>query len=378
MGKGTTKQEAEFRPFSRLRDGEGMLSSLAANLPARVWVKNSRGRYVYVNQCLCDDFDLPPETWIGSSDEVLFPDLGRGYSRKDSMVLSSGQPLQTIELVERRGRQEYAFVLRFRVEVDGVPHLVGVGVEFSQEISALVTFLGVQEQLFRSERLRELGELASGLAHDLNNSLNAASLRLQWMRTTAGPELIPELDVLSRSIGAAIERVKGLNDFVLARRDAQLQPVDLAVLVREAIEMVDFIVQKQPTAYGGRIKIDCKLAEELPRVNALPTELEHVIANLLLNARDAMPEGGTVTVAARLEPSSIEITVADEGCGIAPEALPKLFDPFFTTKPTGSGLGLWMARDVITRIGGHICAANHPSGGAVFTLSFPRSDVSAG
>jgi len=197
------------------------------------------------------------------------------------------------------------------------------------------------------------------------------------MRSTAGPELIPELDALSRSIGAAIERVKGLNDFVRTRRDAQLQPVDLAVLVREAIEMVDFIVQKQPTVYGGRIKIDCKLAEQLPRVNALPTELKHVIANLLLNARDAMPEGGTVTVAARLEPSSIEITVADEGYGIASEALPKLFDPFFTTKPTGGGLGLSMARDVLTRIGGQICAANHPSGGAVFTLSVPRSDVCA-
>src|SRR6185369_8405598 len=100
--------------------------------------------------------------------------------------------------------------------------------------------------------------------------------------------------------------------------------------------------------------------------------LRHVIVNLLLNARDAMPRGGTIHLAAEHADSRVILNVVDEGRGIPPEHLAKIFDPFFTTKGNrGTGLGLSMAYGVLTRLGGDISAQNRPEGGACFTLSFP-------
>jgi two-component system NtrC family sensor kinase len=129
-------------------------------------------------------------------------------------------------------------------------------------------------------------------------------------------------------------------------------------------------VMKSPTVLGGRVQIECALPESLPMVSGLSTELKHVIAKLLLNARDAMEEGGTISITADVADSDVNVTIADTGPGIAPENLAKIFNPFFTTKPTGSGLGLSMAKDVMTRIGGDITAHNRAEGGAEFVLRF--------
>jgi signal transduction histidine kinase len=353
------------------RDPERLFSHFARSMPMRAWIKDPDGKYVYVNSHLVADFGIPQETWLGSTDEILLPRFARVYRRNDLAVLSSGQPLQTTELVERLGETEFEFVLRFPLDIDEVRHVGAVATNLTQEVSALIGLRNVHEQLFRSERLRAVGEMTSGLAHDVNNSLNAAALRLQTMRAAASPELLSHVDALGRSIATAAERVKAVQEFVRAGRDEQLQSVDLVEVIGAAVEMIDFVVQKSPTVLGGRVKIDCRIRRPLPRVNGLPTDLKHVFANLFLNSRDAMLEGGTIAVDAKVAQSTLEIAVSDEGTGIAPNVMSKIFTPFFTTKPTGSGLGLSMARDVMTRIGGQISGENRPAGGAVFRLIFP-------
>jgi signal transduction histidine kinase len=350
---------------------DDLIARFAPSIPARIWVKNAAGAYVYVNQRLVDDFGVVRAQWIGSTDEQLFPDLALGYRRNDLAVMSTGQPLQTTDLVARRGAQEFAFVLRFPLEIDGERHVAALAIDLTTEVSGLIELQRVQDQRYQAERLRALGELASGLAHDLSNSLNAAMLRLDAVRQKADPRLHPDVDAVIRSLMTAAERVKGVRNFVRAGRDDQRSTIDLVGLVKQAIEMVE-VVMKPPTLFGGRIRIDCALPESLPPVHAVATELQHVIANLLLNARDAMPEGGTVTVTANVT-DRVELSVADEGSGIAQENLDRIFSPFFTTKATGSGLGLSMAKDVMTRIGGGISVQNRPQGGAEFTLTFPRS-----
>jgi len=352
----------------QLRD---LIARFTPSIPARLWIKDSAGAYVYVNQQLVDDFGIAREQWLGSTDEQLFPDLARAYRRNDLSVLSTGQPLQTTDLVVRRGAQEFAFVLRFPLDILDQHHLGAIAIDLTSEVSGLIELQRVQDQRYQSERLRALGELASGLAHDLSNSLNAAMLRLDAVRHKADPALHADIDAVIRSITAAAERVRSVHDFVRAGREHHLGPIDLGALVRQAIEMVE-VVMKPPTLFGGRIGIECTLPDALPPVSAVATELQHVIANLLLNARDAMPEGGRVTISAKVA-DGVELSVADEGAGIAEENLDRIFSPFFTTKPTGSGLGLSMAKDVMTRIGGEISAQNRPQGGAEFTLRFPRT-----
>lgn len=350
---------------------DDLIARIAPSIPARIWVKNDAGAYVYVNQRLIDDFGLAREQWLGATDEQLFPNLARAYRRNDLAVMSTGQQLQTTDLVARRGVQEFAFVLRFPLDIADQRHVGALAIDLTTEVSGLIELQRVQDQRYQAERLRALGELASGLAHDLSNSLNAAMLRLDAVRQKADPQLQPDIDAVVRSLTNAAERVKGVRNFVRAGRDDRHTAIDLAALVRQAIEMVE-VVMKPPTLFGGRIRIESTVPDSLPQVSAIATELQHVIANLLLNARDAMPEGGTVTIAAKFN-DRVELSIADEGAGIAQENLDQIFSPFFTTKPTGSGLGLSMAKDVMTRIGGSISARNRPQGGAEFTLTFPRA-----
>jgi len=356
-------------PPSTASDEATILFQVLRELPARVWVKDDRGRYVFVNAEVTRALDIPAEKFIGSTDEEIFPRVGHVYWRKDQLVLSSGQPLVTTDLVEKN---RYLFCLRFRVHIDDKPHVATVGVDTTSHMSALLGFLQVREESFRNERMRAIGEMASGLIHDLNNHLNISALRLRTLRHKAGDDLMPDLEAIGRSLEAATQRVASVRDYVTARREEDLNPANIQELLISAIKMVDFLIEETPTVNGGTIRIVRRFANNLPQVPVLPNQFKHVIANLLLNARDAMPDGGVLTVETRLQPSAIDVMVLDEGSGIPDDLKKKIFEPFFTTKPNGSGLGLSMAQDVLSRMRGGISVANRSPRGAEFTLSIPR------
>ncbi|MGO9452729.1 MAG: sensor histidine kinase [Candidatus Binataceae bacterium] len=232
----------------------------------------------------------------------------------------------------------------------------------------------MRDELFRNERLRSIGEMASGLAHDLRNILHSGTLRLSILRSKVGTDLLQDVDALTRTVNAAAERVQGLQEFVNERPLETLESSDLSILIGEAIEMVDFLIQKTPTVKGGAITLERKIPASLPKVWAFPNQVKHVIANLLINGREAMPEGGNLLIEAKLTAPTLEVTVTDEGTGISADILEKVFVPFFTTKELGTGLGLSMARDVMTRLGGRIRAENRSPRGATVILSFPISE----
>jgi signal transduction histidine kinase len=349
-----------------------LLRTFMDSLPARAWVKDSAGKYVYVNRRLTEDFGAGEETWIGTTDSDHFRTVAESYRRNDNLVLSTGKPLRTIELVERGDRQEFTLSLKFPVAGGDETLVGGIALDTSEEIRALEGLHRINQTLFRSERLRAIGEFAAGVAHDLNNALNAVMLRLARLRAGGGRgEIAGHLDALDRLVNNAAERVRTISDFARTHQNAEVQAIGLHEQIRRAIEMVEFIVVKSPTIFGARTGLELKLPEKLPPVRGLRVEMAHVFANLLLNARDAMQLGGTITIEARVRPDSVAVVIADEGEGISAEHIDKVFDPFFTTKPNGSGLGLSMARDVMSRLGGGIKVANRPRGGAVFTLTFP-------
>jgi len=364
------KMSTHRQRAARAADPEQFFLLVMGNIPARVWIKDAQGRYVFVNSRLSSELGIEREKWIGSRDEELFPRVGHIYWRKDLQVLSSGDSLVSTDQVERG---KFLFVVRFPLMIDGENHVAAVGVETTEQMSALIGFFRMRDELFRSERLRSIGEMASGLAHDLRSILNAGTLRLNILRSKAGADLIEDVDALARTVNAAAERVRGLQEFVNERPQEILEPFDLSVLIGEAIEMVDFLIQKTPTVNGGAIKIERKISESLPKVAVFPNQVRHVIANLLINGREAMPDGGNLSVEAKRTSSDIEVTVADEGAGIPSDILAKMFEPFFTTKELGTGLGLSMARDVMTRIGGRIRAENRAPRGAAIILDFPTS-----
>lgn len=366
-----TKDKIAADKSSPVPDAPDFFSLLMGNIPARIWIKDELGRYVYVNSRLSSEIGIEPEKWVGARDEELFPTVGHVYWRKDLQVLSSGNPMISTDQVER-GKS--LLVVRFPLAMDGKDHVAALGVETTEQMSALIGLLHLRDELFRNERLRSIGEMASGLAHDLRNILNAGSLRLNILRSKAGDDLIQDVDALARTVNAAAERVRGLQEFVNERPQEKLDAADLSILINEAIEMVDFLIQRAPTVKGGTVKLERDIPASLPKVWAFPNQVKHVIANLLINGREAMPEGGDLSIKVRLSADTVEVTVIDEGTGIPAGVLEKMFEPFFTTKSLGTGLGLSMARDVMTRLGGQIRAENRSTQGAAIILNFPVAE----
>src|ERR1700693_2428527 len=295
-------------------------------------MKDAQGRYVFVNSEVARALGIPAAGFIGSTDEELFPRVGHVYWRKDQLVLSSAQPLITTDQVEK-GR--FLFCLRFPVELEGKLHVATIGVDTTSHMSALMGFLQMRDESFRNERMRSIGEMASGLVHDLNNNLNISSLRLRVLKSKAGPDLLSDIEAIGRSLEAATQRVANVREYVTSRREEDLSSGDLDELLTGAINMVDFLIEQTPTVRGGTIRIVRQSAGALPPVLVLSNQFKHVIANLLLNARDAMPDGGVLTIETLLKPSSIEIAVSDEGSGVPEELKSKIFEPFFTTKANG-------------------------------------------
>jgi signal transduction histidine kinase/CheY-like chemotaxis protein len=230
-----------------------------------------------------------------------------------------------------------------------------------------------REALIQHERMRAIGELASGVAHDLNNTLHAMNLRLSLIeqnddcRGAQGSNIA----ALSRAINDAALVVGRLQDFARQKTDRSLDCVDLSAVVSEAIEMVRTTIEGESSLAGTPVRIRTRLPL-LPAVTALASELRHVMVNLLLNARDAMPKGGTIEVVGAERDGRVILDVLDDGCGIPVKDLENIFSPFFTTKGArGTGLGLSNARAMLGRLGGEISARNRQGGGSCFTLSFP-------
>ena len=229
-----------------------------------------------------------------------------------------------------------------------------------------------RESLVHRERLRVLGELAASVAHDLCNTLRGASFHLAPLTSGAlPPDQAKALGVISTHIELASELVSRLHDF--ARTGSmEISLIELDRIIRQAASVVE--VEMKAAACPVEVKLELG---ELPPVYGSVSEVSLMFVNLLRNAQQAMPQGGTITVTAEAKRDRVLVAVADQGNGLDAEARSRLFEPFFTSKgPRGTGLGLWIAHGTMKRLGGSIHAANQPEGGAIFTLEFPLLEVS--
>jgi len=224
-----------------------------------------------------------------------------------------------------------------------------------------------------AEQIVVLGELAGGLAHEINNPIAGIKGAIQVL---SGDSSLSEKrrDILLEVINQ-IERI----EFLLRSLFNFAQPPKpsfLLVDVNEVIEETISLAEKHPLFLSRKpqvVKIVRNFNSHLPKTMADPVQLQQVIMNLLLNAADAMPNGGTLTAQTSYEEGSLflHITIRDTGSGIDKSMIDKIFQPFFTTKSKGTGLGLSITRRLVEQHGGSIRVANNPSGGASFTIDLP-------
>ena len=228
----------------------------------------------------------------------------------------------------------------------------------------------LQRQLEHSQRMETVGTLAGGIAHDVNNQLATILGQLNLSR-----ELLPEGHAVVNRILRAEEATKRCAQTTKAllsfSRQAQpeLKRLDLNDLVHETADILDRVL-------GGRIRLSLTLAPELPPIAGDAVQLEQVLMNLAVNARDAMPAGGSLDLRTFLDDQGqICLEVRDSGTGIPEDLLPHIFEPFVTTKDLGkgTGLGLAMVFGIVRAHRGRVQAENVPGGGARFLVSLPKA-----
>jgi signal transduction histidine kinase len=242
----------------------------------------------------------------------------------------------------------------------------------------------LRHRLVTSARLAAVGELAAGIAHEINNPMafvrsNLSQLESHWKHVRGELERAGRADELHQALGdvdeligdslegvdRAAEIVRGVRNFAHPGNDLVREPVDLHRLLEDALRLIG-------PQLRGRIQVE-RAFGTLPEVPGSPQQLRQVFVNLLLNASQAISPGGNIRLETRVEVNRALVVVADDGPGIPPEIIDRIFDPFFTTKPVGegTGLGLGIAYQIVRSHGGAIRVESTPGRGARFRVELP-------
>ncbi|MEI6135592.1 MAG: response regulator, partial [Desulfomonile sp.] len=239
----------------------------------------------------------------------------------------------------------------------------------------------LQEQLFQSQKMEAIGTLAGGFAHDFNNKLQVIDgyVDLILFNKDLPDTVKSELEVIRHTVDISAELIQGM--MVFSRKTpVEIQPVELNRLVGSICSMLTHVISKT-------IDIELFVADDLWTVNAVPNQIDQILMNLAVNARDAMPDGGKLTIKTKnivldeefclsypeMKPGRyVMLSVTDTGTGMDPETASHIFEPFFTTKEKGkgTGLGLSVVYGIVEQYGGRIVCESAPSVGTTFRLYF--------
>ncbi|HEX6043512.1 MAG TPA: response regulator [Pyrinomonadaceae bacterium] len=234
----------------------------------------------------------------------------------------------------------------------------------------------IREQFSQMEKLSALGELASGVAHDFNNTLAGILGRAQLLQRTDDPEKIKRgLDIIIKTAEDGAKTVKRIQDFARQRRDHDFELVSIDHILMDASEITRPRWKNCAEASNIHITVDLQIGSNA-MVMGDDSELREVLVNMVFNAIDAMPEGGTLTLSSRTDGQSVIIKVIDTGVGMYPDVRSRIFDPFFTTKgKAGLGLGLAVSFGIIRRHGGNIEVESQYGSGSEFRITLPVATI---
>ncbi len=328
---------------------------------------------VHVNRTLADRLALPRERMIGRLlDELLGTEAAAWVA---SIELTDAMPVAT----EARELDDAALGGRFTMTLTPLPGpdgrlggVVFVGRDITTQARLEAERSALRERLTQSEKLAALGQFIAGIAHELNNPLQAVLGHLDLLRRQGRvPSGIRrEVGLVLREADRAARIVDNLLVFAGGRHAAH-RPLVLNTLVTQTLAL------RVPALRAAGIEVVRRLDDRQPRVSGARLMLQQALFNLLVNAEQELAgrSGGRIEVSTQVteDRRSVRLEVRDTGPGICPEVLPRLFEPFFTTKDVGrgTGLGLAVTYGVVKDHRGILSAGNHPEGGAVFTIELP-------
>lgn len=360
----------------RGREARLYLASIVESSDDAIIGKTLEGIVTTWNQAAERMFGYLADEIIGRPISVLFPPE---REHEETMILARmrrGERLHHLETVRRRkDGVDIDVSVTVSPILNSAGHVIGASKivrDITAEKESRSRILELRSELAHAARLTTMGQLASAIAHELNQPLTAINSyagALNRVLSAAAPDLKVARDAIDRirqQAGRAGEVIRRLRDHV-AKRDTARQQEDINQVVREAVEMamVGTRHQSLTTTLAFDELIDMAWVDGV--------QIGQVIINLVRNAIEAMQDCDRreLTVATRMVDRSIEITVADTGPGIAPEVAERLFQPFVTSKATGMGLGLSICRGIVNAHGGELSTVPNPRGGTIFTLRLP-------
>jgi signal transduction histidine kinase len=248
---------------------------------------------------------------------------------------------------------------------------------YAQAQQAYAELAAAQERNVQAEKLRALGELASGVAHDFNNLLTIILGHMELLRSTDSPNFEASRRTIIQAAQDGAHTVRRIREFVRVKPEQHTTPVDLAELADDVLQLTKPRWHAAMLKKGITIRATTELRPVPPVLGSAP-ELREVVTNLILNAVDAMPEGGTLVLSTGVEGQQAWLEVADTGQGIPPAVRERIFEPFYTTKAQrGTGLGLAVSRSIARRHEGDLTVESTPGVGSRFRLCLPVKEPPA-
>ncbi len=386
-GDGGTQLHGVWRDLSdrklageALRKSELLLRSLIETIPDLIWLKDPEGVYLFCNSKFERFFGAKASEIVGKTDyDFVDRELADFFRENDRIVMASGGPNINEEdiVYADDGHEEKLETLKTPVYAgDGtLLGVLGVGHDITAKRE-------MESQYRQAQKMEAVGQMAGGIAHDFNNLLQIIGGYAELSEASTDPE--SSIGASLKQIDKAAQRGKTLIKQLLAfSRRQVIDPVDLNLneVFEPLLKMIQGLI-------GEHIKLEMVPEQSLGTVRVDRGLVEQVLMNLCVNARDAMPEGGTLTI--ETENVSIDseyaqthswategpwvlLSVIDTGCGMDEHTLERVFEPFFTTKEVGkgTGLGLSMAYGIIEQHNGHISATSEPDQGARVEIYLP-------
>jgi signal transduction histidine kinase len=232
----------------------------------------------------------------------------------------------------------------------------------------------MEQELLHAQKLQAIGVMTTGIAHELNNMLAIIDGKIQMlMQENKGrKKLLNELRLIQSSIKDGAEIVRRMNKFTTEKEDREgFVAIDLREEIKNTIDLICPKCKEHSERKGITYTINLDGVKHVSCINGNPLGLREVLINIIYNALDSMPEGGTLSFSTREENGSVVLEISDTGIGMDEETQTKIFDPFFTTKEYGMGLGMSIVYGTVNRHGGKITVQSKKGKGSTFILSFP-------
>ena len=380
-----TEREAAAKA---LRESQELLQAVVDNSPAVIYIKRSDGRYALVNHKYLEIFQLAHSDVIGKTDADIFgAEIAERLAENDARVFAERAAIEVEEQVPHSDGELHTYIsVKFPlVDQSGESYsLCGISTDITERVKAEDERTRLEEQLRQSQKMEAVGQLAGGIAHDFNNLLAVILNYALFVSEDIGPDHPNNGDVdeivRAAELGGALTRQL----LTFSRKEIR-QPIIL-----ELNEVISGMERLLSRTIRESISLKVSLEAEPWPIVADAGHVEQILMNLAVNAKDAMPTGGTLSIetrnvfideayaAARPGLGVGEyacLAVSDTGCGMDEETRRRIFEPFFTTKPKdrGTGLGLATVYGIVKQSGGYITCHSEAGVGTTFKAYFPRS-----